>query len=79
MRERGVAVPVDLSILTFDEAEWSEYLDPPITAMVQPAYDTGRRAFEYLKDRIQSGLAGEADRVMRLPAKLHVRRLDVEA
>jgi LacI family transcriptional regulator, galactose operon repressor len=72
-RERGVSVPRDLSILTFDEAEWSEYLDPPITAMVQPAYDMGRQAFEILKDRIVSGVAGGTDRVMRLPAQLHVR------
>ena len=72
-RERGVSVPRDLSILTFDEAEWSEYLDPPITAMVQPAYDMGRRAFDFLKDRMTSGLAGEVDRVMRLPTKLYVR------
>lgn len=73
VRERDINVPRDLSILTFDEAEWSEYLDPPITAMVQPAYDMGRRAFEFLKDRIVSAVAGGTDRVMRLPAKLHVR------
>ena len=34
IRERGVKVPRDVSFLSFDEAEWSEYLDPPITAMV---------------------------------------------
>jgi len=72
-RERGINVPRDLSILTFDEAEWSEYLDPPITAMVQPAYEMGRRAFEILKDRIVSGVSGGTDRVIRLRAELHVR------
>ena len=72
-RERGITVPRDLSILTFDEAEWSEYLDPPITAMVQPVYDMGRRAFEILKDRIVSGASDGTHRVMRLRAELHVR------
>jgi len=72
-RERGISVPRELSILTFDEAEWSEYLDPPITAMVQPAYEIGRQAFEILKERILSGVAGGTYSVMRLPAELHVR------
>ena len=72
-RERGITIPCDMNIPTFDEAEWSEYLDPPITAMVQPVYDMGRREFEILMDRIASGASGGTDRMTRLRAELHVR------
>ena len=72
IRERGIKIPRDLSVLTFDEAEWSEYLDPPITAMVQSAYEMGRQAFEILKHRIMFG-AEASNRRIRLSAALYVR------
>jgi LacI family transcriptional regulator len=72
-RGAGLAAPRDLSILTFDEHEWSEYLDPPITAMVQPTYEIGRRAFELLRERMIAGSGRASVGVIRLAAELHVR------
>jgi LacI family transcriptional regulator, galactose operon repressor len=74
-RKRHITVPRDLSVLTFDEQEWSEYLDPPITAMVQPTYEMGRRAFELLRAKIAStsSRAANAKAVTRLHAELRVR------
>lgn len=72
-RERRIVAPRDLSILTFDEHEWSEYLDPPITAMVQPTYEIGRRAFELLRAKIMPGSAVSGEGVTRLHAELRVR------
>lgn len=72
-RERRITIPRDLSIVTFDEAEWSEYLDPPMTAVVQPAYEMGRRAFEILMNKIVSGEAGRREPPIRLRAELHIR------
>jgi LacI family transcriptional regulator, galactose operon repressor len=72
-RERHIAVPRDLSIVTFDEAEWSEYLDPPVTAVVQPAYEMGRRAFEILKTKLAPDALGRRDPPIRLRAELHIR------
>jgi LacI family transcriptional regulator len=72
-RERRIVAPRDLSILTFDEHEWSEYLDPPITAVSQPAYEIGRLAFELLRARIVPGSAAGGGGVTRLHSELRVR------
>jgi LacI family transcriptional regulator len=74
VRERGVSVPRDLSLLAFDESEWGEYLDPPVTCMVQPAYEMGQRAFEILQATLlNTGPRRTRDAVSLLPAKLQVR------
>jgi LacI family transcriptional regulator len=72
-RERRITIPRELSIVTFDEAEWSEYLDPPVTAVVQPAYEMGRRAFEILKTRIVVGGSDRREAPIQLHAELHIR------
>jgi LacI family transcriptional regulator len=72
-RNVRVVVPRDLSILTFDEHEWSEYLDPPITAMVQPTYEIGRRAFELLMARMAPDSKAMVSGVTRLDTELHIR------
>jgi DNA-binding LacI/PurR family transcriptional regulator len=72
IRKQHITVPRDLSVLTFDEQEWSEYLDPPITAMVQPTYEMGRRAFELLRAKIAS-TSKATKSVTRLHAELRIR------
>jgi LacI family transcriptional regulator len=73
-REKRKKVPSDLSVLGFDEHEWSGYVDPPITAMVQPTYELGRRAFGLLEAKISPEKAAKGlDAVIRLHAELRVR------
>jgi LacI family transcriptional regulator, galactose operon repressor len=61
------------SIVTFDEAEWSEYLDPPVTAVVQPTYEMGRRAFEMLRAKLAPAEWVRREPPIRLHAELHTR------
>ena len=35
-RDAGLRVPLDLSLMSFDDAPWLELLDPPMTAIAQP-------------------------------------------
>jgi len=44
VREQQVSVPADLSLVTFDDMELFPYVDPPITAIAQPAYRIGVEA-----------------------------------
>jgi LacI family transcriptional regulator len=44
LREQGLSVPDDLSFVTFDDMELFPYVDPPITAIAQPAYQIGVEA-----------------------------------
>jgi LacI family transcriptional regulator len=71
LRERGVRVPSDLSLIGFDDLSTGELLDPPLTAVVQPAYQLGARAAELLLRRVENPEAPVQEIV--LSAKLTVR------
>jgi LacI family transcriptional regulator len=70
IRARGLRVPGDVALASFDDVPWFVHLDPPITAISQPAQELGRRAVRALLDRIGQGPVESA----ALPARLVVRR-----
>jgi DNA-binding LacI/PurR family transcriptional regulator len=45
-------IPKDIAIVGFDDMFWSSSLNPPLTAVRQPAYEIGKRAGELLIQRI---------------------------
>ena len=52
IHKRGLNIPKDIAIIGFDDMYWSISLNPPLTAVRQPAYEIGRRAAEQLIIRI---------------------------
>lgn len=66
--EANLAVPGDIAVVGFDDANWATALRPPLTVVTQPTYDIGRIAAELLLRRI----VGEkfAPRRVVLQAKL---------
>lgn len=52
IKESGLRIPGDISIVSFDEFESSELLSPSITTVVQPADEFGIRATEILVNLI---------------------------
>jgi DNA-binding LacI/PurR family transcriptional regulator len=46
LRERGVRVPQDVSIVGFDGVPESAFSDPPLTTIAQPMVEMGRKAVE---------------------------------
>ncbi|MBV9273240.1 MAG: LacI family DNA-binding transcriptional regulator [Verrucomicrobia bacterium] len=53
VREKGIAVPEELSVVTFDDVFWMHYIDPPITAVAQPVEKMGRYTIELMLERLR--------------------------
>ncbi|MGN6358886.1 MAG: LacI family DNA-binding transcriptional regulator [Thermomicrobiales bacterium] len=47
-RERGLAVPADLSVVGFDDLHLARYVTPPLTTIRQPKVDLGQQAMQLL-------------------------------
>jgi DNA-binding LacI/PurR family transcriptional regulator len=71
VRERGIKVPEQLSIVTFDDGFWARYIDPPLTVIAQPVEAMGRFTIDLMLKRLR-GSRG-IQRKMFAP-KLIVRR-----
>ena len=61
IRDRGLRVPEDISVIAIDGLTVSEYLTPTLTTMVQPAEEMGRECVRCLTDM----LAGKPSRHRR--------------
>ena len=53
IRERGMKIPDDISVVGFDDMPWATLLEPPLTAVAQPTYELGQRAAELLLERLK--------------------------
>jgi LacI family transcriptional regulator, galactose operon repressor len=68
-RERGRAVPADLSVIAYDELPVAEYLDPPVTTVAMPLSELGAAAVEILVElldgrEVRSQVLGEEPTVV---------------
>lgn len=77
LRERGVRIPEDMSLVSFDGARALHLYDPPVTAVRQPARKLGERAVELLLDGDWDDRT-LPDRVEYLPVEL-IERASVAA
>jgi LacI family transcriptional regulator len=68
LREAGVTVPRDMSLLSFDDMSLFPYVDPPISAIAQPAQAMGRAAAEILLAQLRGESPPSRDVV--LPARI---------
>lgn len=72
LKEAGKQIPSDISFAAFDDLEWTELLDHPITCLAQPTFEIGTRAVELLLRRISD--PGAEHTTLRLPPELKSRR-----
>lgn len=73
LRRRALVVGRDVGFVSFDDAPWAPYIDPPITVVAQPAYEIGVRATQLLLER-NRGEAPETPRHIAFSPKLIVRK-----
>lgn len=53
LREENILIPNDISIITFDENPYLDYIDPPLTRISQPIEEICKIAVKILISRIQ--------------------------
>lgn len=53
IRDLGLGVPQDVSLITFHDADWTSVTTPPITAVDQPVYEMGKSVAELLIRRLK--------------------------
>ncbi|MFQ6114257.1 MAG: LacI family DNA-binding transcriptional regulator [bacterium] len=74
--EEGLKIPDDISIISFDDQPYSDYLSTPMTTVSQPNIEMGHIAFKLLIDQIELNTRPETNCVI-LPTKL-IRRQSVK-
>lgn len=70
--EMGLRVPRDVAIAGFDNIPLAEYITPPLTTVAQPIAEQGRRAAEFLLERMKTPGSLES-REYRFDCRLIVR------
>jgi LacI family transcriptional regulator len=69
--DAGLTVPEDLSVVGYDDIEFSAYTIPPLTTVRQPTAEIGGSAADLLIDHLETG--ADLPRVVALPPTLVVR------
>ena len=71
-RERRLRIAKDLAVVGYDDVEWADLLDPPLTTMAQPIRQIGQTAVRMLLARIKD--PSRAPQTVRLPPILMHRQ-----
>lgn len=73
MRELGLACPQDVSLVGFDDFDWSPFVDPPLTMVRQPAEELGVAAAKAVLKRVRHPDQGGFQKAL-LPTQLIIRQ-----
>ncbi len=73
IREEGLSIPEDISIISFDDQPYSEYLATPMTTVVQQTSETGEIAFRLLQAQINQ-IGSQSTEGIVLPTELVYRK-----
>jgi DNA-binding LacI/PurR family transcriptional regulator len=71
IRDNGIAIPAEISIVSFDDSFWARYMDPPLTVIAQPMEKMGKSTMELLLARLRGD---KPSQFLVFPPELIVRR-----
>ena len=71
IRDAGLRIPEDVSVVGFDDLFVARYMDPPLTTVRQPMRRMGRMAFETLHSLVSDAGSGQN---IKVPGELIVRQ-----
>jgi DNA-binding LacI/PurR family transcriptional regulator len=74
LREAGLRVPEDVSVVGFDDALGAAFHNPPLTTIRQPLHRMGSLAAETVLRRIAAGPAAPVERELTVEPELVIRQ-----
>ena len=74
LREAGLRVPEDVSVLGFDDIYAAAFHNPSLTTIRQPLFEMGRLAAQTLLDNLAKQTAGKIDETLTVEPQLIVRQ-----
>ena len=69
---RKVRIPKDVAVVGFDDLEWAEMANPPLTTVAQQPYEIGHQALALLLEQLSRECESPA-REVRIPVVLKLR------
>jgi LacI family transcriptional regulator len=69
-QQMNLSIPTQLKVIVFSTLETAPILNPPLTTIVQPAFETGKTAAELLFKGIEKKKYNLADEIIMLPSVL---------
>ena len=73
IKEAGLKIPDDISIVGFSNNKITSLVDPPLTTVNQPSFDMGKKAAEILVEMIENDKSNNQKNTIVLDAELIVR------
>jgi LacI family transcriptional regulator len=72
IKDKGLKIPQDIAIYGYDDPEWADVVNPPLSGIRQPAYELGIHAANNIMDTI-SGISTEAREIIYLDPEMVIR------
>ena len=72
LRSQGISVPRDVALVSFDDVEYGDLLNPALTSTSTSWYELGRVSARLLLERIADGNSGPA-KLVKLPLEMIIR------
>ncbi|WML57832.1 LacI family DNA-binding transcriptional regulator [Neobacillus sp. PS2-9] len=73
IKEQGLKIPQDIALYGFDDPEWADVVDPPLSGITQPAFELGVYAAQKMIDTIQ-GTCPEIREIKYLDPNMIIRK-----
>jgi DNA-binding LacI/PurR family transcriptional regulator len=70
IKSLGLKIPDDIAVIGFDDSEWAQILEPPLTTISQPVFDLGLTAAEMLIKDIENINDKKENLIITLSTKL---------
>ncbi len=70
IKSLGLKIPDDIAVIGFDDSDWAQILEPPLTTISQPVYDLGSTAAEMLIKNMENNNSKKEKLIVTLNTKL---------